>query len=534
MEATRQLAAIVFTDIVGFSSSSHRDEAMTLELVMAHREVIRSRLNEYNGREVRALGDGFLLEFVSALDAVRFAIAVQKALQERNRSEPPARHIRLRIGIHLADVEHKEGDIWGDGVNIAARLEPLAESGGICLSGDVARQVGNKIPYPLERLGRHKLKNIALPVEIYRVALPDFSAMGTPPTRRRFRRAVPFVSIAGLLLALGLGSSFFAPFLRPTPAPNADAQRRFDDAYRLLDERTPDDTTQAGKKFDDLISRAPSSPLGYAGKAEVEFIKANYALSPSENDYGATKALIGQALERDPGSAEALAIRGKLRSFHEWDWVGAKADFDESLKRNPDYAPARRSYALYLLSQKDFKGAIQVAKQAKALQPKRVISSLTVGITHYYAGNYTEAERAFRKALALNTKREATHLWIGMTREALRDFDGALKEYGEAGDTAGSQAGKGYVYATTHAPAKAKAIIDQLKRSREEQKRGYLWEIAVIYTALGDSPNALVYLRRAKEEHTDDMARLNIDPRFVPLRNAPEFQEIVRSLDLSL
>jgi len=122
----RKLAAIMFTDMVGYSALSQRSEALALEMLEEHRRVVRGILPRHGGREVKTTGDGFLLEFPSALAAVQGAVEIQNAFHERNQTSPPERQLRLRIGIHVGDVVMREGDIHGDGVNIAARLEPLA------------------------------------------------------------------------------------------------------------------------------------------------------------------------------------------------------------------------------------------------------------------------------------------------------------------------------------------------------------------------------------------------------------------------
>ncbi|MBI3418463.1 MAG: tetratricopeptide repeat protein [Verrucomicrobia bacterium] len=168
----RKLAAIMFTDMVGYSAVTQKNEALALKLLDEHRRLLRPVFPLHHGAEIKTMGDAFMVEFASALDAVRCAIEMQKALVEYNASSPETVKIIIRIGIHVGDVIHRENDVFGDGVNIAARIEPLAEPGGICLSEDVARQVQGKLEVPLVKLGRSELKNIQLPVQVYRVALP--------------------------------------------------------------------------------------------------------------------------------------------------------------------------------------------------------------------------------------------------------------------------------------------------------------------------------------------------------------------------
>src|ERR1044071_3329356 len=168
----RKLAAIMFTDMVGYSTLSQRNETLALELLAENQRLLRTQFPLFNGREVKTTGDGFLVEFPSALDATRCAVEIQRALAGRNGTQPPERHIQVRIGIHVGDVVHREADMYGDGVNIAARIEPLAIGGGICLSDTVYAQVRNKLDVGLTKLNSPELKHIEVPMDVYRVVLP--------------------------------------------------------------------------------------------------------------------------------------------------------------------------------------------------------------------------------------------------------------------------------------------------------------------------------------------------------------------------
>jgi TolB-like protein/Flp pilus assembly protein TadD len=162
----------MFTDMVGYSALTQRNESLALELLQEHRQLLRDLFPQFSGREVETTGDGFLVEFGSALEAAKCAIEIQRAIASRNLTVPPERQIQLRIGIHVGDVVHRDGHVLGDGVNIAARLQPLAEPGGICISVDVARQVQNNLQATVVKVGEAELKNIRLPMEICRIVLP--------------------------------------------------------------------------------------------------------------------------------------------------------------------------------------------------------------------------------------------------------------------------------------------------------------------------------------------------------------------------
>jgi TolB-like protein/class 3 adenylate cyclase len=179
MPPVRRLAAILAADVAGYSRLMGTDEEGTHERLQAHlRDLIEPKIAEHRGRIVKNTGDGFLAEFASVVDSVRCAVEVQRGMAERNAGTPSEKRIEFRIGINLGDVIVEELDIFGDGVNVAARLEALAEPGGICVSRVVRDQVRDRLDYTFEDLGEQTVKNIARPVRVYRVR--DIGAVDTP------------------------------------------------------------------------------------------------------------------------------------------------------------------------------------------------------------------------------------------------------------------------------------------------------------------------------------------------------------------
>jgi len=168
----RKLAAIMFTDMVGYSALSQRDDKLALELLEEHRQLLREILPRFNGTEIKTIGDAFLIEFNSALEAAQCAIEIQRTLAKRNHDVTAERRIELKIGIHIGDVVHRGGDVYGDGVNIASRIEPLAGAGGICVSMDVERQIRNALEARFEKLAPTELKNTSVAMDLFRIVLP--------------------------------------------------------------------------------------------------------------------------------------------------------------------------------------------------------------------------------------------------------------------------------------------------------------------------------------------------------------------------
>ncbi len=197
LEGGRRLAAIMFTDMVGYTALGQRNESLSLALVEEQRKLIRPILSRHNGREVKTIGDAFLVEFPSALDAVRCAYDIQRAVREFNISLPEERRVHLRVGVHLGDVVESGGDISGDAVNVASRIEPLAEDGGVCVTRQVYDHVQNKFELKLASLGVKPLKNVSMPIEVYKMMMP-WSVETSAPSNQLDKKRIAVLPFANM------------------------------------------------------------------------------------------------------------------------------------------------------------------------------------------------------------------------------------------------------------------------------------------------------------------------------------------------
>jgi adenylate cyclase len=216
----RKLAAILSADVEGYSRLMGDNEAATVRTITEYREAITSTVLRHDGRVVDAPGDNVLAEFSSVVDAVQCATEIQRELRLRNAGLPVSRRMHFRIGINLGDVILEGARLYGDGVNIAARLEGLAEGGGICLSGTAYDQVEGKLPFAYDFLGEHVVKNIARPVRVYRLRLEPADTSAPAPAARHVgrRRLATVVGATALLGLLGVGGWVGWRWLR-TPGP---------------------------------------------------------------------------------------------------------------------------------------------------------------------------------------------------------------------------------------------------------------------------------------------------------------------------
>jgi adenylate cyclase len=282
----RKLAAILVADVVGYSRLAGADEDRTLARLRGLRsDLIDPAIAAHHGRIVKRTGDGSIVEFRSVVDAVRCAIEIQTGLIERNAGVPPEKRIEFRVGIHLGDVvEESDGDLMGDGVSIASRLEGIARPGTICLSEDAYRQVKQRLDLKVSDLGPTALKNIAEPVRIY--SLKVGQAVGSSKPKAASPRRLPALAALAAILVVGGGVAWFFVASKPlTTAPAATATPSFGPAVAIL----PFVNATGDAKNDALALRLGQKAADYLGK------------------YGWLRAI-----GRPGGAAKAVAAGGKI------------------------------------------------------------------------------------------------------------------------------------------------------------------------------------------------------------------------------
>lgn len=292
MAQHRKLAAILAADVVGFSRLAGADEDRTLARLRALRsDLIDPTISVHNGRVVKRTGDGALVEFRSVVEAVRCAIEIQNAMVERNSGVPPDRRIEFRIGIHLGDVvEESDGDLMGDGVNIAARLEGIAQPGAICLSEDAYRQVKSRLDVSVSELGPIQLKNIAEPLGVFALQVGSAAARATRPPEPQTDTAPPAD-------AAGRASVAVLPFTNMTNDPE---QEYFVDGM-------VEDIITALSHFKQLSVIARNSTFVYKGQAvdirqAARDLGVRYVLEGGVRKAGNRLRITGQLIDAETGA----------------------------------------------------------------------------------------------------------------------------------------------------------------------------------------------------------------------------------------
>lgn len=283
--STRRLSAILAIDMVGYSRLVEASEEATLARHKAHRkELIDPKIAEHHGRIVKSTGDGLLVEFPSVVDAVRCAVLVQLAMPAREGTGPEDQRIAYRIGINLGDIVFEDGDIFGDGVNIAARLQQMAEPGGICVSRTVVNHVKGKVNSKFEDLGEKSVKNIVQPVQVYHVLMePEAAGTGTRLGRRRHWPSL-VAAAAGVVIAVAAGTIWWRteiPLIEPAsveqmafPLPDKPSLAVLpfnnlsgDPDQDRLSDGTTDNLITMLSKVPELFVVARNSTFTYKGKA---------------------------------------------------------------------------------------------------------------------------------------------------------------------------------------------------------------------------------------------------------------------------
>jgi TolB-like protein/Tfp pilus assembly protein PilF len=464
MAATRRLAALMFTDMVGFTASAQSNEAAALKLLREQEELLRPLFRAHQGREIKSTGDGFLVEFESALHAAECAIDIQGRLHERN-SHTGVAPIRLRIGVHLGDVEERGGDVFGDAVNIASRIEPLAYPGGVCISGPVFDQVRNKVPNQFVKLAPKTLKNVQTPLDVYRLTFPWEAVEPASVRAPRTRLAVlPLANISPdpkdeyfadglteeLINALSrirelrviarTSVSQYKSSAKPVSQIAAEldvssvlegsvrkAGNRLRITLQLIDARTQEHVWAHSydRELDDVFAIQEEIAERTAGALRLEFLGTDR-----------------ESLRRKPTSnlaAYNLYLKG-IHAARQSTYAGYAESiqfFDAAAKLDPGFALAYSSQAnMYLLLAGETLSPREAFPRAKELLDRALELDPNSSEAHTARGNlalqheqdWENAELEFRQALALNPSNANAHFWYAMLLSVVKRFDEAEEE----------------------------------------------------------------------------------------------------------
>jgi TolB-like protein/class 3 adenylate cyclase/Flp pilus assembly protein TadD len=492
MPPVRRLTAILAADVAGYSRLMGADEEGTHERLKAHRQaLIDPKISEYHGRIVKTTGDGMLVEFASVVEAVRCAVEVQRGIAERNTGTPPEKRIEFRIGVNLGDVIAENDDIFGDGVNVAARLEALAQPGGICISRMVRDNVCDKLDYTFEDLGGQQVKNIARPVPAYAmsaaaVASTPLVAARAPLGRaRRMRRLiVPTSAVAMMCIALAVWWTWprgtpstpavhspaaqVAPTMANTPAPHLsfvvlpfENLSRDPDQEYFADGITDDLTTDLSRISGSFVI-ARNTAFTYKGKpVDVKQIGrelgVRYVIEGSVRRSNKVQVNV-QLIDAETGAhlwadrfetdranlAEAQnEITGRLaRTLNVELFQAASRRIERERGANPDARDfAMRAWARVIRgpqSPATFDEALRLNQRALEIDPESVFAKnnmaqilvgfLSNGWSRAVQQDQARAEKLFREVLESDPNDARAHVGLGILRRIQNRLDDARIE----------------------------------------------------------------------------------------------------------
>jgi adenylate cyclase len=478
MPAVRRLAAILAADVAGYSRLMGADEEGTHARLQAHRrELVVPKIGEYSGRIVKTTGDGVLAEFQSVVDAVRCAAEWQRAMTDRETDSPEDRRIRFRIGVNLGDVIVEDNDIFGDGVNVAARLEALAEPGGICISRTVRDHIRDKLPYPFEDRGEQSVKNIARPVRVYLMsaaavaALPAVATAAEASTRavpedapRLSIVVLPFANLSNdpdqEYFADGITDDLTTDLSRISGSFVIARNTAFTDKGKSVDVK------QIGRELGvRYVLEGSVRRTGDQVRVNVQLIDAETGTHLWADRFDTDRANLGQAqdeitgrlagtlnveLGKDVGrridqervvnpGARDLIMRGRamgLRPFSVANRQEALRVFERALEIDPESIDAKIGVAGLLVAnlqdgwsgnvQQDEARAEQLLLDALEHDPNSARGHERIGLLRMRQNRLAEAKIEFETAIALDRNHRSAFLQLGATLGALGQPEAAI------------------------------------------------------------------------------------------------------------
>ena len=482
----RKLTAVLSADVEGYSRLMEDNEEATVRTLTAYREVLSTLIQQHNGRVIDSPGDNLLAEFASVVDAVQCAVAVQKEINSRNSELSENRRMQFRIGINLGDVIQEEDRVYGDGVNIAARLEGLSEPGGVCISKTAFDHIESKLPYGYEFLGDQTVKNIAKPVRAYRVLLEPEAAgkvIGEKRFLGRFSRKTAMAAIIILLIFAGglVGWNIYLQQSKkvepasvdkmayPLPDNPSIAVLPFvnlseDPKQEYLSDSITDQIITTLSRDHRLFMIARQSSFSYKGRPVkvqqvAEELGVRYVLEGSVQKSGDKVRITAQLIDAIRGHhiwserydrevKDIFALQDEItikimnamsieltegEQARRWTKVGT-----DNLKALEKYYEGRAFFERYGTKEDNDK-AIQLYEETIALDPKFVWPYVDLGNAHYVAArvsgwsespdkSFQKAYEFAQKALAIDDSEDRAHSLMGRLYLQKRQYDKAISE----------------------------------------------------------------------------------------------------------
>ncbi len=544
----------MFTDMVDYTTMSEKNEALALTLLEEHRKLLRPVFARHGGREVKTVGDGFLVEFPSALEAVRCALEIQHLMDKRNHSVPSERTMLLRVAIHLGDVEHRDGDVYGDAVNIASRIQSLADPGGVCITQQVYDHVRNSDEFRTVALGQNQLKNMHTPTQVYTV-LPSVGT--TKPTKSESLEPRRVAALPLTILSSDHQDEYFAdglteeiintlssiPELRVIARTSVMKYKQVNKSVGEIGRELKVGTVLEGSvrkagsrlrislQLIDVGSEAPIWAQKYDRELEDVFkiqtdIAERVADALKVQLVRKNRTLIEQKAPDDI-AAYVLYLRGRYywSKRTKEDLEKAIAYFGEAIQKDPNYALAHAGMAdcytlmgrhLYIPRREAYSKARDYANRALELNDNlaEAHTSLAAVLT-IYDWDWDAAEEHCRRAIHLNPNYAAAQYWHSVLLQTIGSLQESVTaaEKAQALDPLSPVIGMGVVQAYFFSEQYDKAIDECHKylemNPREVVAQDYLVHLQVqngLFEKAAEEATRLVEISDRKAETTAHLA----------------------------
>jgi adenylate cyclase len=490
----RKLTAILSADVEGYSRLMGDDEEATVRTLTSYREVLSTLIQQHNGKVLDSPGDNLLAEFVSVVNAVQCAVAVQKEIKSRNDKLPENRRMQFRIGVNLGDVIEDQERIYGDGVNVAARTEGLADGGGICVSGSAYDQIAKKLPLGYEYIGEQKVKNIEKPIRVYRVLMDPAAAGKVIGEKRPISRHWRWAAVALLVVAGALVIWNF--YYRPPFAPASEERMAYplpdkpsiavlpfnnmsgDPEQEYFSDGLSEEIITALSKIPKLFVIARNSSFSYKGKPVkvkqvAEELGVRYVLEGSvrkaEERVRITAQLIdalsghhlwAERYDRDLKDIFALQDEITMKVINALQVELTEGEHARLWAKGTDnleaYLKSLRARELYLISTKENNAlARRFAEEAIALDPGYAPPYHFLSVTHFMdlffrttkspEQSMTRALELIQKAIALDDSYALAHGFLGFLYTWLRKYEEGIME-AQKGVALDPNGAHGYLY----------------------------------------------------------------------------------------
>jgi len=494
-EVKRKLTVILSADVKGYGRLMGEDEEWTVHTLNTYKGMMRGLVQQHRGRIVDALGDNVLAEFVSVVDAVQCAVEIQQVLRAKNAVLPENRRMEFRIGINLGDVIEEGNAIYGDGVNIAARLEGLAEAGGICISGSAFEQIENKLPLRYKYLGEHQVKNIIKPVRVYRAQIEPEATTPKKAKPTQWQRAAMglVIGVIAVVVVIVLWKSYIPPTPKPEVIPKEKiAVSQTDKAptvappsievvpkekitpptpkkvpkpavppapkVEVTDEKSMDSirkTQEQSKDWEEMKKKTEEALKEIEklkkeiGKGERDKVsQEKYAKAPNElnamdwlnkglelryRDKKNQEAMkaFDKAIEIDPNFARAYA--GRAAIYNDWgQHQQALRESEQAIKLDPNLSWGFNTRGWAYIGLLNYQKAVENLNKAIELDPNYAYAYCNRSWAYLMLKNYHQALDDANKATEIAPKLSPTYWRRGMALASLNKFQDAIRDYDKA------------------------------------------------------------------------------------------------------